>query len=153
MARCPNCSYVLVSLGDSQRCKCAKCGRLFSRKASEDREFRTWNEKQRELDAETLAFEIKWKQEEMLKKRVERQKRLLEMQNRPKLTEEEKAQKIIQYNKMRYLKRKEQKALQRKLRRQHEQKQVKLQGRIEYWRKQQKNLALQTLENRQYTAI
>ena len=56
MTRCPNCSYVLVVLGDSQRCKCAKCGRLFSRKVAESREFRTWNGKQREVDLHNLKI-------------------------------------------------------------------------------------------------
>lgn len=54
MPRCPNCSYILVFLEKRCKYKCAKCGKLFSQKYIEDKEFKEWNQRQRILDKEAL---------------------------------------------------------------------------------------------------
>ncbi|MEK6826445.1 MAG: hypothetical protein AABX08_00885 [Nanoarchaeota archaeon] len=59
MKNCPNCNYELVLLSNRQKYKCALCSKLYSRKYIENREFRIWNKKQRELDIQNLKASIK----------------------------------------------------------------------------------------------
>jgi len=54
MPKCPNCSYKLVLLSSRPKYKCALCSKLFPKKEIEDKEFKIWNKKQRELDKEKL---------------------------------------------------------------------------------------------------
>ena len=56
--RCPNCSYVLVLLSNRWKYKCSKCGRLFYQREAEDKTFRDWNKKQREMDKHNLIIEL-----------------------------------------------------------------------------------------------
>src|SRR3989344_3548256 len=69
--RCPNCSFALVLLERRGKYKCSKCSRLFLQKEIDDKTFRQWNVKQRELDEHNLNLEKKQRKE------------------RPKITEEE----------------------------------------------------------------
>ena len=69
--RCPNCSFALVLLERRLKYKCSKCGKLFLKREIEDKTFRQWNTKQRELDEHNLKLERKPK-------------------GRPKLSEEDK---------------------------------------------------------------
>ena len=59
MPRCPNCNYILVLLEHRQKYKCAKCGKLFSQKEIEDKEFVEWNKKRRKEDKEKIEQELK----------------------------------------------------------------------------------------------
>ena len=47
MPRCPNCNYKLVLIEHRRKYKCAKCGKLFSQKEIDDKEFRELNNKRR----------------------------------------------------------------------------------------------------------
>ena len=76
MPRCIKCNYELVLLSNRPKYKCALCSRLFPQKQVVAISFRTWNQKQRELDRHNLS--------------LERKRRL-------KLTEEEKRQRIREY--------------------------------------------------------
>ena len=50
MSRCPNCSYLLVLIERRSKYKCAKCSRLWLQKLIDDRDFKEFNKKQRNLD-------------------------------------------------------------------------------------------------------
>lgn len=167
MARCTKCNYLLVLLPKKNKYKCAKCSSLFAKREIDNKEFRNYNQRQRETDIETLNLEIKQQKEEKLKKRIERQKKLIERKKRLKLTEEERKQRKKEYDRKYYYQHREDKLLQKKLwrqtnnqhyrewKKQHRLKQrekIRQQDRIQFWRKQQKALALQRLENNEYKA-
>jgi len=85
MTVCPRCSYSLVLLKNRRRYKCAKCGGLYLQKPIEDREFRRWNEKQREFTRDDTYREFQRKFEEAWDTY-----KLINKPERQKLTEEEK---------------------------------------------------------------
>ena len=58
MPQCPNCGYELVLLDRRLKYKCALCSRLYYQKYIENREFREWNKRQRELDIHNLIASI-----------------------------------------------------------------------------------------------
>ena len=167
MVRCIKCNYLLVLLPRRNKYKCPKCSNLFPEREIDNREFRIYNQRQRDLDKEALELEIKQQKEEKLKKILERQKKLLERKRRIKLTDEEKIQRKRDYDRKYYYQHRKDKLLQKKLwrqnnnkhykewKKQHRLKQIekiRQQDRIQFWRKQQKVLALQRLENEQYKA-
>lgn len=94
MAICPKCSYSLVLLPKRLRYKCAKCGGLYLQKPIEDREFRRWNEKQREFTREGLEqdFEQLWNVYKDLNPPERKPSK-----PRSRLSEEEKKQKYKEY--------------------------------------------------------
>lgn len=96
MSRCPNCSYVLVFLSDRAKYKCAKCSGVFPQKEIDNKEFRNWNKRQKELDKENLKQTIK--QERTINRiRV----------SKPKLSPEERKLREKEYNKTHYNKNKD----------------------------------------------
>ena len=97
MAVCPKCGYSLVLLPKRLRFKCAKCGGLYLQKPIDDREFRRWNEKQREFTREEAEIESKRMFEEIWEVFKNANK-----PERPKLTEEEKRQKQKEHRKRYY---------------------------------------------------
>lgn len=167
MARCTKCNYLLVLLPKRNKYKCAKCSSLFPEREIDNREFRNYNQRQKEFDKEALELEIKQQKEDGLRKRLERQKKLSAKEKRPKLTEEERNQKKREYDRKYYYQHRDDKILQKKLWRQKNNKhykewkkqhrlnqieKIRQQDRIQFWRKQQKVLALQRLENNKYGA-
>ena len=167
MARCIKCGYLLVLLSKRAKYKCSKCSKLWSKIYIDNKEFRTFNQRQRDLDREVLEIEIKQQKEEKLKRRLEIQEKLLGIKKRIKLTEEERKQRKREHDRGYYYQNREKKLLQKKLwrqknnehyknwKKQHRLKQlekIRQQDRIQFWRKQQKALALQRLENEQYKA-
>mgnify|MGYP001570203920 CR=1 FL=1 len=62
--RCPECSYGLIFLEASRKYKCALCGKVFLSKFIENKSFRTWNKKQRELEIHNLDLEDKKKKQD-----------------------------------------------------------------------------------------
>jgi len=152
MARCPKCLYFLVLLEHKSKYKCSKRSRLWPKVYVENRDFRIYNQRQRDIDREALELEIKQQKEDRLKKRLERQKRLIERKKRFKLTEEEIKQRKREYDRKYYYQHREEKLLQKKLwrqnnnkhyrewKKQHRLKQlekIRQQDRIQFWRKQE----------------
>ena len=68
MPTCKNCGYELVLLERRLKYKYALCSRLYPQKEVETRDFRIWNQKQRENDLHNLRLE----EEKMRKMLVER---------------------------------------------------------------------------------
>tara|TARA_Y100000310_G_C20399439_1_gene676696 strand:+ start:60 stop:578 length:519 start_codon:yes stop_codon:yes gene_type:complete len=54
MPKCPNCFYELVLLERRSKYKCAKCGKLFYQKEIDIKEFVEWNKRERKKDKETF---------------------------------------------------------------------------------------------------
>ena len=81
MPRCLNCSYKLVFLENRLRYKCAKCGKGFLPKFIENRNFRVWNSRMREIVMQELTLEInqrKRKKKQLIKlNKISRAFRLL----------------------------------------------------------------------------
>ena len=59
MPRCSNCSFALILREKSRKYKCNRCSRRFPQKETENREFKIWNEKQRDLDKHNIVLENK----------------------------------------------------------------------------------------------
>lgn len=59
MPRCPNCYYGLVLLEERHKYKCALCSKLYRQKDIEDKEFRQWNQWQRQLDTVHIESDLK----------------------------------------------------------------------------------------------
>lgn len=59
MPRCPNCSYILTLLEKRNKYKCAKCGKLFSKKEIDIKEFREWDKQQKKKDGEEFERQLK----------------------------------------------------------------------------------------------
>ncbi|MBI2106561.1 hypothetical protein HYT57_01120 [Candidatus Woesearchaeota archaeon] len=132
MARCIKCNYLLVLLPKRNKYKCPRCSSLFPEKEIDNKEFRIYNQRQRDIDREELEFEIKQYKEEKLKRRLERQKKL-----QKKLWRQNNNEHYREWKKQHRLKQIEK---------------IRQQDRIQFWRKQQKALVLQRLENEQYKA-
>ena len=139
MPRCPKCQYVLVLLEKRRRYRCAKCGSLCLHKLIDDKEFGKWNKWQRKQDKETINPKKRIKLSE-----EEKKQRLREYQNsyRERNMEKIRAYDRI-YNKKRWhsgIK----KAYSKKLYHRDLEK-SRLQNRIIYYRLRQKELALKLL--------
>ena len=101
MPNCPNCSYVLVLLSRRRRYKCAKCGRLYLQKATEDKSFRLWNIAQREIELHNLLIEIEQNRFAKTKlSREEKKQRAKEYKKRYVLVNKGK---ILAYQRAKYL--------------------------------------------------
>jgi hypothetical protein len=92
MPKCPNCSYELVLLSSRLKYKCALCSKLYLQKEVENKTFRTWNQKQKELDLHNSKLHLK---------------ELKELAKTPKLTQEEKKLRAREYRKKFYYKNRE----------------------------------------------
>ena len=176
MPRCPNCSYLLVLLEQRMKYKCAKCSRLWKQKFIEDKEFREWNRKQRNIDRESLQ------QRKPRLSEAEKKKRAMASARKWRLENPEKARQIGRLSsKRRYWRHHEQELERRKLWRERSKEKdkayymqwpsmskekrklylekyrklnaepEKLKHRLGYWRNKQKSLALQMLRNEPYS--
>ena len=111
MPTCPNCSYSLVLLSYRGRYKWAKCSKLFSQKTIDNRSFRLWNQKQREIDLHNLLVEIKQKKPIRTKisrakvSRAEQKQTVREYRKKYALMNKEK---LLAYQRARYWKNHEQ---------------------------------------------
>ncbi len=92
MTVCPKCSYALVLLPKRRRYKCAKCSSLYLEKFIDSREFRRFNQIQRDLTREEAEIESKRRFEEAWNAC-----KLVNKPQRQKLIEEEKKQKRKEY--------------------------------------------------------
>ncbi|MBU2639175.1 MAG: hypothetical protein KKG75_00535 [Nanoarchaeota archaeon] len=59
MQRCPNCSYKLVLLSNRPKYKCALCSKLYPRKEIESKDFQEFNKRKKIEDIETYEKERK----------------------------------------------------------------------------------------------
>ncbi len=143
MPQCPNCSYKLVLLPNRLKYKCALCSRLYPQKYIEDKEFREWNKRQRELDNQDQIASIKPKP-------------------RFRLSEEERKLKVKIYHKEYYQRNREK--LRKLMKKSYRKKKAKLKHwakdnthpinyklkfkhRLNYYRQKQKHLAQLYLKN------
>ncbi len=158
MSKCPNpdCSYELVLLEKRQRYKCARCGKLFSQKKIELKEFIENNKKERERSRKQHKKEThqNFRAKGIIPKLIEE----LNNPQPPKTKEqyyEENKDKIIQqkreYRKNLSGQQKKEQNEKRKARRYANIEATRLITRINYWRQQQKSLTLQYYENKLYT--
>lgn len=150
MPICQKCGYELVLLSYKPKYKCSLCSRLYSKKQTESRTFRIWNQKQRELDIHNDRLEHKklTAQERELRKHLRRlfnglpkTSQQIYQENKDSLYQKEKLR--IQKNRKRY------NNMRREMRRRNLQT-LRLSGNIANYRQRQKALALQYLENKQY---
>ncbi|HLC31467.1 MAG TPA: hypothetical protein VJK51_02275 [Candidatus Nanoarchaeia archaeon] len=159
MPNCPNCSYPLVLIERRRKYKCAKCGKLFSQKDIESKEFKEWNKKQRENDKLDAKREsnMMWAREKRDKRDAKVYMREWRKKNKEKISQnkekyyEKNRGNIIQKKREYRLKLSEQQKKEqnekRKARRYSNIEATRLITRINYWRQQQKALALQMYEN------
>lgn len=162
MINCPKCRYILVLLEKRRRYKCAKCGSLYLQKLVDNKEFGRWNKWQREADKEALKpkKEVKQKNEGKAMKAF----RLLFKENISKLTLEERKNRKRACDRKYYYENREKKILKRrelfinnkeyflnykKQRRQKRINDARLEDRIFYCRRRQRDLALRMIENEQ----
>ncbi len=165
MPKCFNCNYELVLLSSRPKYKCAICSKLYPKKEVEAKEFRRWNESQREKDKKGIELKHKKKKTLLNEKKIGRTFRLLFKQHRIKLNPEERIERkkerdknyyyahreeIIKKKKILVQKTKEQYNAWKRQYRQENLDTIKLKDQIQYYRKQQKALAVRWLENEQY---
>tara|TARA_Y100000310_G_scaffold302836_1_gene340600 strand:- start:33 stop:611 length:579 start_codon:yes stop_codon:yes gene_type:complete len=169
MSTCQNCGYELVLLS-RRKYKCSLCSKLYFPKKIEYRTFRTWNQKQRELDIHNFKLDFRKKRIELRELRnsirkmfkspshynKKEQWKLWRLKNLEKIQIKER--KYYSKNKDKInTKRREKWKLNnenlntlRKLRRDRNKSLTKLQSRIDYWKQQQKALADAHLKNEHY---
>ena len=135
--RCPNCNYILVLLQRRQKYKCAKCSKLFPQKDIEAREFRLWDEKQKELDKHNLKVNSK-------KPKLTEEERKQRLSESRKKYRENNIEKIRSYDRERWHNGKRKEYSKEYYRKNLEK--SRLQKRILYYRLQQKLLAQQELK-------
>lgn len=157
MPKCPNCYYELVLLEHRAKYKCAKCGELFPQLEIDSKEFREQNKKERQESRK------QWHRESSQNQHARKviPKIIDELNNpKPKKTKEryydEHRDTIIQQKKSYRLslsdQQKKEQNEKRKVRRYKNIDATRLKGRINYWKQQQKALAVQFFENEPYTA-
>ncbi len=145
MPRCPNCNYELVLIPRRRKYKCPKCGKSFSQKEIELKEFQKFNKEERKKARKQKHREVmlNYQAKKIIPKIIE------EIKNpKPKKSQAE--------QKREYRKNLsgQQKKLQNEKRNARRHKNIdgtRLNSRIEYWRNKQKALALKILENKLYT--
>jgi len=156
--RCLNCNYLLVLLERRRKFKCAKCGRLFLQKSIEDKSFRRWNAKQRELDEHNLKLEKRELKQRTKLSPEERELKAKESNKKWRLNNKEKCRELSEKS---YYKNRNKilsnKKIYRQLskdknnnwRKEYRKKNVdktRILGRIHYFRRQQSKLALNYLK-------
>src|SRR3989344_5493006 len=131
MPRCPNCSYKLVLLSSRPKYKCALCSKLYPKKEIEVKEFQEFNKRRRIEDAE--RFEKEYKEHLVRIREVKKNRELLNA----------KAKLKRQTNP-------EPERQRKKLWRDDNQNMMRAYGMIQHYRRKQKTLALQYLENEDF---
>ncbi|MAH07591.1 hypothetical protein CMI38_05080 [Candidatus Pacearchaeota archaeon] len=149
MPTCQNCNYELVLLPRGKY-KCSICSKLYPPKKVESKSFRTWNQKQRELDIHNDKLDHKNKVSE--KREIRKFIRQLfnglpktrkQIYEEYKEVQYQKKKLWIQNNKDKYLE------MRRKMREKYRQR-IRGYANLYYYRKKQKALALHYLRNKQY---
>ncbi|MBI2107093.1 hypothetical protein HYT57_03845 [Candidatus Woesearchaeota archaeon] len=135
MSICPNCGYELVLLLSRLKYKCALCSRLYPQKEVETRNFRIWNQKQRENDFYNFGLEEEKRRKMLVERKIMKAFRFL-FGNLPKNNSPE--HKVLDREERVKLFKKEVLGKVYKKR---------LNGRLSFWRYKQKQLALQFLKN------
>ena len=144
MPRCPNCNYELVLIPRRRKYKCPKCGKSFSQKEIELKEFHKLNKEERKKSRKQYLQEsIRNSQAKKIIPKI-----IYELKN-PKPVKSE-SEKKKEYRKNLSGQQKKEQNEKRNERRLKNIDGTRLNGRIEYWRNKQKALALQILENRLY---
>ncbi len=133
MPRCQNCGYILILREKIRKYKCAKCGRLFSQKETELRDFRQHNEKQREIDTQDLRKKVP-KEKEVAQRPPE------EKREYDRNYYEKNKEKILIQKKLCRLRNKDKNNLTRREYRHLDPNMTQTNSRIEYWRNRQKEL-------------
>ncbi|MFH1209305.1 MAG: hypothetical protein V1663_00750 [archaeon] len=154
MPRCPNCQYILVLLEHRRKYKCAKCSRLYLQKEIDNNDFREWNKQQRKQDKETpRPRKLKLTKEEKNKRKkdyyLSHQKKLLEFSREHY---EKNKDKILARKKVYRQETRQQYYEWRKKYRETNRERTRLLTRIQFWRQEQKKLAVHMLENYSYEA-
>lgn len=156
MPRCPNCSYILVLLEKRAKYKCAKCGKLFTQKEIDNKEFREYNKKQRESGKEEFEKQLRLRLRGKPKKHKisaeEKQKKLQEyrLKNADKIKEystsyyQNNRDRILTYKKEWRKIARERNNQTRRIYRQNHSNIIKTWLRIDYWRQRQKELVLES---------
>lgn len=161
MTKCPNCGYELVLLEKRMKYKCAKCGKIFPKKEIDEKEFKEWNKQQREDDWKEIHPKSKLTRTKARFNKKEYQKRWRE-KNKERLRKYSQKYYFIHRDTLVIKKKEYRKGLngqqkkeqneKRKTRRYKNIEDTRLQGRINYWKQQQKALALEMYENKLNTA-
>ena len=135
--QCPNCNYSLVLLSSRFKYKCSLCNKLFFQKEIDDKTFRQWNFLQRKTDKENLQRKrIRLTEEEKnanLEKYIQKNREILTL--KAKLWREKNKENYNIWVKE-YISRDKDK--------------VRLNARIRFWRKKQRELSLQYSENKEH---
>jgi len=129
--------------------KCAKCGKLFSQKEIENEEFREWNKVRRKEDRKENEKQ-RYREIYQRKKRLRLQNKKEDGENKIsyyKRNQEKIIQQKREYRKGLSGQRKKEENEKRNARRHSDVEGTRLNSRINYWRQQQRNLALLQLEN------
>ncbi len=159
---CPKCYYPLVFLESRLRFKCPKCGKLFLKKEIETKEFVEWNKKQRKADKETIngkpqkqtkltEFQKKQRASAYFKKWYEKNKDKRDeyyMNNRDNIIQQKR-----EYRKALSEQQKKQQNKKRNVLRMKNLESTRVNLRIDYWKRRQKQLALQKLEFEYFKAL
>ncbi len=157
MSKCPNCYYELVLLEHRSKYKCAKCGKLWNQKKIDIKEFKEWNKRERQESRKLWKKEAErnYQAEKIIPKIIEDLKNPKPQKTKEQYYEENR-DKIIQqkrdYRSVLSGQAKKEQNQKRKERRYKNIDATRIQGRINYWRQQQKLLALLTLENELFNA-
>ena len=152
MSKCPNCFYELVLLGRRRKYKCAKCGKLFSQKEIDLKEFKEQNNKEREESRR--QWQIEMSQDHHARKvipkiigdinnpRSKKSKEQYYKENRDSIIQKKKEYRLNLSDQQK--KEQNEKRRARRYRNIHA---TRLQSRINHWKQQQKTLAVQFVEN------
>lgn len=84
MAKCPNCNYTLALLEHRRKYKCAKCGKLFSQKDIDTKEFVEYNKQRRAEEKKKIRDEIRKAYEEKHKEKLKKNRKDWEKTNKEK---------------------------------------------------------------------
>ena len=70
MQNCQKCSYKLVLLSYRRKYKCSLCSTLYHQKDIESKTFQKWNQQQRKLNKQQLAFEDQRRKQSIEEKKL-----------------------------------------------------------------------------------
>jgi hypothetical protein len=159
MPRCPNCNYSLVLLEHRQKYKCPKCSKLFSQKQIETLEFQKFNKFERQKDKERILSKPQPKQKQLSLSRFTKKDSSIAYQRKfRKEHREEYNTKKREYwasNREHLLEKRKENYILNKDRISSKSREWNLKNpstiRLKLLRQAQKRLALQIIENRQYS--
>jgi len=156
MERCAKCSYLLVLLPKRNKYKCSKCGSLFPQRDIDNKEFRSWNKRQRLEGIENFKPERKSRirlSEEERERRAKLSAKRWRENNKERCRElSEKnyyknRDKILARKKVYRQEIKNKDRTRRKEYRHQKINRTRQLARIHWWRQKQKALALRELKN------